>query len=94
MRKQRTALYRPINKWLESNRKNNKNHICEYYRIYEHKDGTITGCASECDYPWWRQCDGNKFKCCKLKYHHLATRKNNNIEPDFYDADYYKIIRH
>jgi len=42
MRKQRTALYRSLNRWLEANRKNNKNRICEYYRIYEHEDGTIT----------------------------------------------------
>lgn len=85
MKKPRKALNRPINEWLERTRSYNETHKCEYYEYHIDKNGNIYGSASECDYPWWRQCKGNKFNCCKLKYHHLATRKNNNIFPDFYE---------
>ena len=72
-RKPRTATERPLNKLLAKNPKDDLTH-CPY------DDGTY---GKECLRPWSRHCDGNIFKCIKLKLQHLASRGKN--EPDFYE---------
>ena len=68
-RKKRIALERPLNKLL--NRQGNSPK-CPY------DDGSP---GKECLRPWSMHCDGNIFKCQKLKLQHLASRGKN--EPDF-----------
>ena len=80
-RKPRTATGRPLNKFIEQF-KWYQRIKCPYWNepIKEGQKG-----FAECSYPWWKQCDGNLFNCCKLRYHHLATRKDTNKTPDFYE---------
>ena len=73
-RKPRTAINRPLNK-LIARQGSNPSH-CPY------DDGTP---GKECLRPWSMNCDGNIFKCQKLKLQHLAGRGKN--EPDFYECN-------
>ena len=70
-RKPRTALSRPLNKLITR-----QGAHCPY------DDGTL---GKECLRPWSTHCDGNIFKCQKLKLQHLASRGKN--EPDFYECN-------
>ena len=79
-RKPRTATERFWNKFIKEKHGNTE---CPYYDWYIDKDGNKIGSAAECMRPWWRHCDGNIFKCMKLKQQHLASRGKN--EPDFYE---------
>ena len=81
-RKPRTATNRPLNKWLERN-KYNTTAKCEYFDSINDNGHSVT----ECFYPWSDKCKGNKFNCGKLKFQHLASRKDNTVEPDFTDPE-------
>jgi len=73
IRKSRTAIDRPMNRVIAGNPKSEPT-SCPY------DDGTV---GKECLRPWSTHCDGNIFKCLKLKLQHLAGRGKN--EPDFYE---------
>ena len=62
-RKERTAINRPLNKYLEEHGSH-----CWYF------DGFYNNHAvTECMAPWSFMCKGNKFDCGKLKYKWLAS---------------------
>ena len=62
-RKERTAIDRPLNKYLEDHGSH-----CWYF------DGFYNNHAvTECMAPWSFMCKGNKFDCGKLKYKWLAS---------------------
>jgi hypothetical protein len=73
VRKPRTATERPLNKLLAKNPKNDPTH-CPYDDDTKWK---------ECGREWADKCEGNIFKCKKLKLQHLASRGKN--KPDFYE---------
>lgn len=66
VRKPRTAKERPWNKWLERNKGRTE---CLCFDGFTSEGHPMT----ECNAPWSDKCDGNVFKCAKLKYHHLAS---------------------
>ena len=62
-RKERTAIDRPLNKYLEKHGSH-----CWYF------DGFYNNHAvTECMAPWSFMCKGNKFDCGKIKYKWLAS---------------------
>ena len=76
MRKPRTAIDRPFNKLLS---KQSKEFIRPEHCPYD--DGTKW---KECNYPWSNKCDGNIFKCTKLKLQHNASLgPNSENKKDF-----------
>ena len=62
-RKERTAIDRPLNKYLEEHGSH-----CWYF------DGFYNNHAvTECNAPWSFMCKGNKMDCGKIKYKWLAS---------------------
>ena len=62
-RKERTAINRPLNKYLNEH----GSHCCYFDGFY--KNHAVTECMA----PWSFMCKGNKFNCGKLKYKWLAS---------------------
>ena len=69
-RKERTAINRPLNKYLKEHKYNDNwtGQHCDYF------DGFYNNHAvTECMAPWSFMCKGNKFECGKIKYKWLSS---------------------
>lgn len=69
-RKERTAIDRPLNKYLKEHKYNDNwtGQHCDYF-----DDFYDNHAVTECNAPWSFMCKGNKFDCGKLKYKWLAS---------------------
>ena len=69
-RKERTAIDRPLNKYLKEHKYNDNwtGQHCDYFDGFN-KNHAVTECMA----PWSFMCKGNKFDCGKIKYKWLAS---------------------
>lgn len=78
-RKERTAVDRPLNKYLEDH----GSHCWYFDGFYEGNNGKQHP-VTECMAPWSYLCKGNKMDCGKIKYKWLASlseeKRNNWLE--------------
>ena len=74
-RKERTAIDRPLNKYIEKHKYTDKwtGQHCDYFDdLHTSETGKIFA-VTECNAPWSFMCRGNKFDCGKIKYKWLSS---------------------